>query len=62
MNEEYEYAVQWRWNGEKEWGLLRLTNPSEEAARRRLEMLKVKYPKDKLRIVRRPVNDWEVVK
>lgn len=62
MNEEYEYAVQWRWEGAKEWGLFHVINPSEEAARHRLEMLKVKYPKDELRIVRRHVNDWEVVK
>lgn len=58
---EYVYALQWRWEKEREWGILQLIDPSEEAARRKLERMKVEFPETKLRIVRRPVEKWEVV-
>lgn len=57
----YEYAVQWRWQGETEWMLLQSLRPGEETARHDLERMKVNYPKAETRIVRRPVVEWEVV-
>lgn len=58
---EYTYALQWRFREDEEWNLLQLNNPSEEAARHKLDQMKVDYPKAEWRIVRKPKVEWEVV-
>lgn len=57
----YEYAVQWRWEGECEWQNLTPRYQKIASAERDAENIKYKYPKAETRIVRRPTAEWEVV-
>lgn len=58
---EYEYAVQWHYEGRQEWYTLVTRYKDVESARRDCERVASNYADTEARVVRRLKSEWGVV-
>lgn len=58
---KYEYAVQWRYKGEKRWFTLAYRLKDVESARRDCERFVRDFADTEARVVYRLKSEWEVV-